>query len=163
AETVAGVLSRVVATRDRLQRLAQTGAVAREAAQTAASGLATVAGEVEANDAWSQEIATSAGEVRRLVDEIAARLAAVTQGTDGLLASAQEIAASSQQQSASTQEIASSANQLAEAADRLQDAVKTFRIAEAESETAPVPPAAMPGAPAPSPVVGQELAPDAVP
>jgi methyl-accepting chemotaxis protein len=155
AETVAGVLSRVVATRDRLQRLAQTGAVAREAAQTAASGLATVAGEVEANDAWSQEIATSASEVRRLVDEIAARLAAVAQGTDGLLASAQEIAASSQQQSASTQEIASSANQLAEAADRLQDAVKTFRIAEAES--------AAPSAPAPSPVVGQELAPDAVP
>jgi methyl-accepting chemotaxis protein len=128
ADTVRSVLTRAQETRDRLQRLAQTGAVVREAAQTAAQGLATVSGEAEANDAWSQEIATSAVEVRRLVDEIAARLTAVAMGTDGLLASAQEIAASSEQQSASTQEIASSANQLAEAADRLQGAVKTFRI-----------------------------------
>ena len=128
ADTVRGVLTSVAATRDRLQRLAQTGAVAREAAQNAAQGLASVAGEAEANDAWSQEIASSATEVRRLVDEIAARLASVAQGTDGLLASAEEIAASSEQQSASTQEIASSANQLAEAADKLQGAVKSFRL-----------------------------------
>ncbi len=128
ADTVRGVLTSVVATRDRLQRLAQTGAVARQAAQDAAEGLASVAGEAEANDAWSQEIASSATEVRRLVDEIAARLASVSQGTDGLLASAQEIAASSEQQAASTQEIASSANQLAEAADKLQGAVKSFRL-----------------------------------
>jgi len=128
ADTVRSVLTSVAATRDRLQRLAQTGAVAREAAQNAAQGLASVAGEAEANDAWSQEIASSATEVRRLVDEIAARLASVAQGTDGLLASAEEIAASSEQQSASTQEIASSANQLAEAADKLQGAVKSFRL-----------------------------------
>jgi methyl-accepting chemotaxis protein len=136
ADTVRSVLTRAQETRDRLQRLAQTGSVVREAAQTASQGLATVAGEAEANDAWSQEIAASAVEVRRLVDEIAARLAAVAMGTDGLLASAQEIAASSEQQSASTQEIASSANQLAEAADRLQGAVKTFRI-EGERLAAP--------------------------
>jgi len=128
ADTVRGVLTSVVATRDRLQRLAQTGAVAREAAQSAAQGLSSVAGEAEANDAWSQEIASSATEVRRLVDEIAARLASVAHGTDGLLASAQEIAASSEQQAASTEEIASSANQLAEAADKLQGAVKSFRL-----------------------------------
>ncbi len=67
------------------------------------------------------------------MDEIAARLATVAQGTDGLLASAEEIAASSEQQSASTQEIASSANQLAEAADRLQGAVKSFRLTVVES------------------------------
>lgn len=141
ADTVRGVLTRVQATRDRLQRLAQTGAVAREAAQTAAQGLATVTGEAEANDAWSQEIATSAVEVRRLVDEIAARLTAIAGGTDGLLASAQEIAASSEQQSASTEEIASSANQLAEAADRLQGAVKSFRIvADQPVEPSPAPP-----------------------
>jgi len=133
ADTVRSVLTSVAATRDRLQRLAQTGAVAREAAQNAAQGLASVAGEAEANDAWSQEIASSAAEVRRLVDEIAARLATVAQGTDGLLASAEEIAASSEQQSASTQEIASSANQLAEAADRLQGAVKSFRLTVVES------------------------------
>ena len=139
ADTVRGVLTRVQATRDRLQRLAQTGAAAREAAQTAADGLASVTGEAEANDAWSQEIATSAVEVRRLVDEIAARLSAVAEGTDGLLASAQEIAASSEEQSASTEEIASSANQLAEAADRLQGAVKTFRLVAAPAEEPPPP------------------------
>ncbi len=133
ADTVRSVLTSVAATRDRLQRLAQTGAVAREAAQNAAQGLASVAGEAEANDAWSQEIASSATEVRRLVDEIAARLATVALGTDGLLASAEEIAASSEQQSASTQEIASSANQLAEAADRLQGAAKSFRLTAAEA------------------------------
>lgn len=145
ADTVRGVLTRVQATRDRLQRLAQTGAVAREAAQTAAQGLASVTGEAEANDAWSQEIATSAVEVRRLVDEIAARLTAVAEGTDGLLASAQEIAASSEEQSASTEEIASSANQLAEAADRLQGAVKSFRIvADQPAETPPGPTPAAP-------------------
>jgi methyl-accepting chemotaxis protein len=158
ADTVRGVLTRVQATRDRLQRLAHTGAVAREAAQTAAEGLATVAVEAEANDAWSQEIATSAVEVRRLVDEIAARLTAVAQGTDGLLASAQEIAASSEQQSASTQEIASSANQLAEAADRLQGAVKTFRIAGVES---PEPPPSAPPTPSSSEAsIGPELTPE---
>ena len=160
ADTVTGVLTRVVATRDRLQRLAQTGAVAREAAQAAADGLATVAGEVEANDAWSQEIATSAVEVRQLVDEIAARLTTVAHGTDGLLASAEEIAASSEQQSASTEEIASSANQLAEAADRLQDAVKTFRITASEEGAAPTPPTTTaPSQPNAEPVLGQELAP----
>jgi methyl-accepting chemotaxis protein len=158
ADTVRSVLTRAQETRDRLQRLAQTGAVAREAAQTAAQGLATVAGEAEANDAWSQEIATSAVEVRRLVDEIAARLTAVAMGTDGLLASAQEIAASSEQQSASTQEIASSANQLAEAADRLQGAVKTFRIVADQ----PVEPPPAPPPPSDSePYVDSDLAPEA--
>lgn len=154
ADTVRGVLIRVQATRDRLQRLAQTGTVAREAAQTAAQGLATVTGEAEANDAWSQEIATSAVEVRRLVDEIAGRLTAVAEGTDGLLASAQEIAASSEEQSASTEEIASSANQLAEAADRLQGAVKTFRIVADQPAESPQPPPAPPPTPAPSDAVG---------
>ncbi len=153
ADTVRGVLTRVQATRDRLQRLAESGAVAREAAQTAAQGLATVTGEAEANDAWSQEIATSAVEVRRLVDEIAGRLTAVAEGTDGLLASAQEIAASSEEQSASTEEIASSANQLAEAADRLQGAVKTFRIVADQPAESSLPPPAPPP-PAPSDAVG---------
>jgi methyl-accepting chemotaxis protein len=158
ADTVRGVLTRVQATRDRLQRLAHTGAVAREAAQTAAEGLATVAVEAEAGDVWSQEIATSAVEVRRLVDEIAARLTAVAQGTDGLLASAQEIAASSEQQSASTQEIASSANRLAEAADRLQGAVKTFRIAGVESREPP--PSAPPTPSSSEDSIGPELTPE---
>jgi methyl-accepting chemotaxis protein len=128
ADIVRDVLARVQATRDRLARLAEGGAEARQAAEQAAAGLATVAGEAEANDAWSREIAASAGEVHGLVEEIASRLAAVTQGTDGLLAAAEELAASSQQQSASTQEIASSANQLAQAADNLTATVKSFRL-----------------------------------
>ena len=134
ADTVRGVTTRVQATRDRLLRLAQGGAAAREAAQSAAQGLATVAGEADANDAWSREIATSATEVERLVEEIATRLGEVAQGTEHLLASAEEIAASSEEQSASNQEIASSANQLAEAADKLQGAVKTFRLLQDEVE-----------------------------
>ena len=128
ADTVRGVLARVQAMRDRLVRLAQGGAAVREAAQTAAQGLATVAGEADANDAWSREIAQSATEMRTLVEEIANRLGAVAQQTDGLLASAEELAASGEEQSASTQEIASSANQLAEAADKLTGAVKSFRL-----------------------------------
>ena len=128
ADTVRGVLGRVQATRDRLAHLAQGAGVAREAAQTAAQGLGTVAAEAEANDVWSREIANMASEMRRLVEEIGARLNSVAEGTENLLASAQQIAASSEQQSASTEEIASSANQLAEAADKLTGAVKSFRL-----------------------------------
>jgi methyl-accepting chemotaxis protein len=125
----------VQATRDRLVRLAASGAAAREAAQVASQALSTVASEADANDAWSREIATSAGDVKRLVEEIAARLTSVAQGTDALVASAEEIAASSEEQSASTQEIASSANQLADAADKLTGAIKSFRLlADAEPE-----------------------------
>jgi len=128
ADTVRGVLARVQATRDRLTQLALGTSVARDAAQTAAQGLGTVAAEAQANDVWGREIAKMAGEMRALVEEISARLGSVAQGTETLLASAQEIAASSEEQSASTEEIASSANQLAEAADKLTGAVKSFRL-----------------------------------
>jgi methyl-accepting chemotaxis protein len=139
ADTVRGVLARVQATRDRLRQLAQGGAAAREAAQTAAQGLATVAAEAEANDAWSREIAKSTVEVQTLVEEISARLQSVASGTEGLLAATEEIAASSEQQNASTQEVASSANQLAEAADRLTGAVQSFRLLAADQPSpAPV-------------------------
>jgi len=132
ADTVRGVLARVQGTRDRLIQLAKGSAAAREAAQTAAQGLARVAAEAEANDAWGREIANSTGEVRSLVEEIAARLQSVADGTDGLLAASEEIAASSEEQTASTEEVASSANQLAEAADRLTGAVQTFRLVAEE-------------------------------
>jgi len=128
ADTVRGVLARVQATRDRLAQLAQGTGVARDAAQTAAQGLGTVAAEAQANDVWGREIAKMAGEMRTLVEEISARLGSVAHGTETLLASAEEIAASSEEQSASTEEIASSANQLAEAADKLTGAVKSFRL-----------------------------------
>lgn len=134
ADTVRGVLTRVQATRDRLVRLAEGGAAVREASETAAQGLATVASEADANDAWSREIAQSAGELRSLVEEIAHRLGTVAGQTDSLLASAEELAASGEEQSASTQEIASSANQLAEAADRLTGAVKSFRLLADEQQ-----------------------------
>src|SRR6059036_1109912 len=128
ADTVRGVLARVQATRDRLTQLAEGTGIARDAAQTAAQGLGTVAAEAQASDIWGREIAKMAGEMRTLVEEISARLGTLTQGTETLLASAEEIAASSQEQSASTEEIASSANQLAEAADKLMGAVKSFRL-----------------------------------
>jgi len=134
ADTVRGVLARIQATRDRLVRLAEGGAAVREASQTAAQGLTTVAIEADANDTWSREIAQSAGELKTLVEEIADRLGTVAGQTDSLLASAQELAASGQQQSASTEEIASSANQLAEAADRLTGAVKSFRLLADEQQ-----------------------------
>ncbi len=128
ADTVRGVLERVQAIRDRLVRLAAAGVAVREASQTAAQGLTTVAGEAGANDSWSREIAQSATELKSLVEEIASRLGTVAGQTDTLLASAEELAASGEQQSASTEEIASSANQLADAADRLTGAVKSFRL-----------------------------------
>jgi methyl-accepting chemotaxis protein len=134
ADTVRGVLTRVQATRDRLVRLAEGGAAVREASQTAAQGLATVASEADANDTWSREIAQSAGELKALVEEIANRLGTVAGQTDTLLASAEELAASGEEQSASTEEIASSANQLAEAADRLTGAVKSFRLLADEQQ-----------------------------
>src|SRR5437899_1497493 len=65
ADTVRGVVTRVQATRDRLLALARGGTAARDAAQSAAQGLATVATEAEANEHWSREIAKSAEEVRR--------------------------------------------------------------------------------------------------
>jgi len=137
ADTVRGVLTRVQGTRDRLVRLAQVAASVREAAQTAAQGLGSVAGEADANATWSGEIAQSAAEMRALVEEIANRLGAVTQQTDNLLASAEELAASGEEQSASTQEIASSANRLAEAADKLTGAVKSFRLLADEEQQPP--------------------------
>jgi methyl-accepting chemotaxis protein len=134
ADTVRGVLTRVQATRDRLVRLAEGAAAVREASQSAGQGLATLAGEADANDSWSREIAQSAGELKALVEEIASRLGTVAGQTDSLLASAEELAASGEEQSASTQEIASSANQLAEAADRLTGAVKSFRLLADEQQ-----------------------------
>jgi methyl-accepting chemotaxis protein len=128
SDIVRGVLSRVQATRDRLVRLAASGAAAREAAQVASQALNTVATEADANDAWSREIASSASDARKLVEEVASRLTSVAQGTESLVASAEELAASSEEQSASTEQIASSANQLADAADRLTGAIQSFRL-----------------------------------
>lgn len=137
-ETMGGVLSRVRANRDRLERLAAGGAAARAVAEAAVQGLTAVTAEAQANDAWSREIAMSAGEVRGLVEEIAQRLESLAHGTESLLASAEEIAASSEEQSASTQEIASSAGQLAEAGDRLTAAVTSFRVTRAGADAGPV-------------------------
>jgi methyl-accepting chemotaxis protein len=96
-----------------------------------------VANEADANDAWGREIATSANEMRMLVEEISTRLHSLAKGTDDLLASAEEIAASSEEQNASTEEIASSAGQLAQAADHLTGAVKSFRLTAEEVDDRP--------------------------
>ena len=122
------VQSRVRTARERLLRLGQGGAAARDAASTAVAGLSQVASEAEANDQWTRQISTSAGEVRQLVDGIAGRMGGVTEGTEEFAAAAQQIAASAQELSASTVEIAHSATQLSNASGRLTTSVQKFKL-----------------------------------
>ncbi|MEO8294426.1 MAG: methyl-accepting chemotaxis protein [Gemmatimonadota bacterium] len=128
SQTVDTVQSRVRTARERLLRLGQGGMAARDAANTAVEGLNQVAAEAEANDQWTRQISTSAGEVRALVDGIASRMSGVSEGTEEFAAAAQEIAASAQELSASTVEIAHSATQLSGASDRLTTSVSRFRL-----------------------------------
>lgn len=133
SQTVDTVQARVRTARERLLRLGQGGATARDAATTAVQGLSQVASEAEANDQWTRQISASAGEVRHLVDGIASRMGGVTEGTEEFAAAAEEIAASAQELSASTVEIAHSATQLANASGRLTTSVQRFKLAETES------------------------------
>jgi len=128
SQTVDLVQSRVRTARERLIRLAQGGMTARDAANTAVQGLSQVASEAEANDHWTRQISTSAGEVRQLVDGIASRMGGVSEGTEEFAAAAQEIAASAEELSASTVEIANSATQLSGASSRLTVSVSKFRL-----------------------------------
>ena len=128
SQTVDLVQARVKTARDRLLRLGQGGAAARDAASTAVAGLSQVASEAEANDQWTRQISTSAGEVRQLVDGIAGRMGGVTEGTEEFAAAAQEIAASAEELSASTVEIAHSATQLSSASGRLTTSVEKFKL-----------------------------------
>jgi len=130
SQTVDLVQTRVRTARERLLRLAKGGVTARDAANTAVHGLSQVAAEAEANDRWTRQISTSAGEVRELVDGIANRMGGVSEGTEEFAAAAQEIAASAQELSASTTEIAHSATQLSGASDRLTVSVSKFRLKE---------------------------------
>ena len=132
AETVGQVLAQVRQTRERLVRLGQRSAAARDVAETAARGLETVARESEANRKWTGEISEASDDVRQLVREIAERLETLAQGTEEFAAAAQEIAAASQEQSASTEQIAGSAARLSDAADRLLRAVTSFRLEHTE-------------------------------
>jgi methyl-accepting chemotaxis protein len=128
SQTVDVVQARVKTARERLLRLGQGGAAARDAATTAADGLSQVAAEAEANDQWTRQISTSANEVRHLVDGIAGRMGGVTEGTEEFAAAAEEIAASAQELSASTAEIALSATQLSTASGRLTTSVEKFKL-----------------------------------
>ena len=130
SQTVDLVQTRVRTARERLIRLAQGGVTARDAANTAVLGLSQVAAEAEANDHWTRQISTSAGEVRELVDGIASRMGGVSEGTEEFAAAAQEIAASAEELSASTVEIANSATQLSGASSRLTVSVSKFRLQE---------------------------------
>ncbi len=132
SQTVEVVQSRVRTARERLLRLAQGGVAARDAATTAAQGLGRVASEAEANDSWTQSISGSAGEVSSLVEGIADRMGAITEGTEEFAAAAQEIAASAEELSASTVEIAHSATQLSEASGQLTGAVRRFRVRDGD-------------------------------
>lgn len=127
-DTVRSVLARVQTARERLLRLGQSGAAAREAAHAAAEGLTNVATDAEANDEWTQGISRSAGEVRALIEGIVARMKDVSAGTEDYAAAAEEIAAAAEQLNASTEEISSSAGHLAAAADRLTTATGAFTL-----------------------------------
>ncbi len=126
--TVEQVVERVRTARERLLLLGQGGLAARDAARAAAEGLARVAADADATDAWTRRISQSADEVRTLVGGIGERMRDVSAGTEDYAASAEEIAAAAEQLSASTQEIAASAHHLAEAAERLTGAVGGFRV-----------------------------------
>jgi len=132
AETVGQVLAQVRQTRERLVRLGQRSAAARDVAETAARGLETVARESEANRKWTGEISEASDDVRQLVREIAERLDTLAAGTEEFAAAAEEIAAASQEQSASTEQVAGSAARLSDAADRLLRAVTSFRLERSE-------------------------------
>ncbi len=131
SQTVDAVQIRVRTARERLLRLAEGGVTARDAANTAASGLNTLASEAEANDSWTRQISGSSREVRELVQGIVQRMTDVSEGTEEFAAAAQQIAASAQELSASTIEIAHSASQLSQASDRLTGAVSRFQLERA--------------------------------
>jgi methyl-accepting chemotaxis protein len=127
-ETVGSVVARVNDARERLVRLSERGGAARQTAQAAAEGLASVADQAAANDEWTRGISGSAGEVRKLIDDIAQKTTELSAGTEDYAAAAEEIAAAAQELNASTEEVAASATRLAEAAVRLTDAVGSLRI-----------------------------------
>ena len=128
SETVQTVLGQVGTARERLIRLGRGGMVARDAAHSAAEGLANVAADADANDEWTRRISASAGEVRGLIEGIAGRMREVSAGTEDYAAAAQQIAAAAEELNASTEEISSSAGHLADAAERLTGAVGGFRL-----------------------------------
>ncbi|MFN8654113.1 MAG: methyl-accepting chemotaxis protein [Gemmatimonadales bacterium] len=128
SETVQLVQERVATARDRLLRLAQGGQAARATAHKAAEGLARVADEAHQTDEWGRQISKSSGEVRGLIEGIAARMSEVSSGTEDVAAAAQEIAASAEELSASTEQVAGSAHALSETAQGLFGKVGKFKI-----------------------------------
>jgi methyl-accepting chemotaxis protein len=128
SDTVQTVLAQVATARERLIRLGRGGMAARDAAHSAADGLANVAADADANDEWTRRISASAGEVRGLIEGIAGRMREVSAGTEDYAAAAQQIAAAAEELNASTEEISSSAGHLADAAERLTGAVGGFRL-----------------------------------
>lgn len=147
-ETVATIVDRVHQARDRLLRLGEGGAAARNAAHEAMEGLDTVTREAEANDEWTRGISRSASEVRELVDGIAGRTREISAATEDYAAAAQEIAAAAEELNASTEEIAASANQLADAATRLTEAVGSFNLQGSTATYAVAPRSSAQGGPA---------------
>jgi methyl-accepting chemotaxis protein len=128
SDTVQTVLAQVATARERLIRLGRGGMAARDAAHSAADGLANVAADADANDEWTRRISASAGEVRGLIEGIAGRMREVSAGTEDYAAAAQQIAAAAEELNASTEEISSSAGHLADAAEGLTGAGGGFRL-----------------------------------
>ncbi len=129
-EVVHSVLSTVVKTQERLDRLAEASGGVRQIAESAATALEEVANATAESSAWSDEISRAANDVNRLVSDITQRLQTIAQGTDSIVAASEEIAASAEEQSASTEQIAASAAQLADASQHLTATVSSFRLTE---------------------------------
>ncbi|HEX9892566.1 MAG TPA: methyl-accepting chemotaxis protein [Gemmatimonadales bacterium] len=126
--TMQSVVHRVQTARERLLRLGQSSLVARDAAQSAASGLDQVVDQAVTNHDWTRGISLSSQDVRGLIESIATRSTDLAAGTEDVAAAAQQIAAAAEELNASTEEIAASATRLAEASVRLTGEVGKFKL-----------------------------------
>lgn len=132
SETVRTVQGTVEGTRSRLLRLSVHGREARGAAAATALGLDNVAGAAAESDVWTQRIATSGAELRRIAQASAADMEQVAASTEEHAAAAAQIAGATQQLAALTQEITAAAQGLGDASRELTHTISAFRIETGE-------------------------------
>lgn len=127
-DAVRSVLDRVAAARERLLRLGEGALDARGAATAAADGLRGVASDADADAQWMQRIATSAEELRELVDAIAARLGDVAGGATASADNATRLGDATSQLDAAADALAAVTSRLAAASSRLATSAGAFRV-----------------------------------
>jgi methyl-accepting chemotaxis protein len=125
--TVARAQRQVEAARARLLRLAESGAISREAAVVAASSLAGVAEKASATDEWTRQIAAAANDAQQLVRGIARRTMDLAATSEDHAATVTQIAGAAEQLTASAEELTRTADALAAAGSRLTIAVEQLR------------------------------------